>query len=146
MSLLNLCLSLKTDTTPSKLEKANLTAWSQINPGRKMVAKIRCLPFLRGPTRFRKLRHISESRKRHWISVPSSFSFAVFDPMAKTNFGGDTLYSALMFVTPSDYRMCWISDPAWSWAVQRGEDLNALGFTFTFIGVSINCQHFTCLH
>ena len=91
MSLLNLCLSLKTDTTPSKLEKANLTAWSQINPGRKMVAKIRCLPFLRGPTRFRKLRHISESRKRHWISVPSSFSFAVFDPMAKTNFGGGIL-------------------------------------------------------
>ena len=90
LSLLNLCLSLKTDTTSPKLEKANLTAWSQINPGRKMVAKIRSLPFLRGPTRFRKLRHISESLKRHWISVPSSFSFTVFDPMTKTNFEGDT--------------------------------------------------------
>ena len=34
------------------------------------VTKIGSLPFLRGPIRFRKLRQISESPKRHWISVP----------------------------------------------------------------------------
>ena len=51
-------------------------------------------PFLRGPIRFRKLRQISESPKRHWIFVPWSFSFAAFDPKTKTNFEGETLYRA----------------------------------------------------
>ena len=54
--------------------------------------KDRFSPFLRGPILFRKLRQISESPKRHWISVPRSFSFAAFDPKTKTNFEGETLY------------------------------------------------------
>ena len=109
-SLLNLCLPLKTDTASSKLEKAGLTAWSLMNSGGKIVTKIGYLPSLRGPTRLRKLWHISESSKRHWIAVPESFSFAVFDPKTKTNFEVDTLYRAPISVTPSDSRMRKISD------------------------------------
>ena len=45
-----------------------------------MVTKIGSVPFPRGPTRLRKFRQVSESPKRHWMSVPSSFSLAVFDP------------------------------------------------------------------
>ena len=94
MNLLNLCLPLNTDTTSPKLERASLTAWSLMNSGRRMVTKICSLPFLRGPIRFRKIRQISESPKRHWISVPWSFSFTAFDPKIKTNFEGETLYWA----------------------------------------------------
>ena len=77
---------------------------------RKVVTKIGPLPSLRGPTRLRKLWHISESSKWHWIAVPESFSFAVFDPKTKTNFEVDTLYRAPISVTPSDSRMRKISD------------------------------------
>ena len=103
--LLYSCLPLNTDTTSRKLEKASLTTWSLMNSGRRMVTKIGFLPFLRGPVRLRKLRQISESPKRHWISVPWSFSFAVFDPKTKTNFEGETLYRARISVTPSDSRI-----------------------------------------
>ena len=75
-----------------------------------MVTKIGSLPFLRGPTHLWKFRQISESPKRHWISVPSSFSFAVFDPITKTNFEGETLYRAPIFMTPTDSRMRKISN------------------------------------
>ena len=70
-SLLNLCLSLKTDTTSAKLGKASPTVWSLMNSGRKIVTKIGSLPSLRRPTRLRKLpitpsdsrmRQISDSR------------------------------------------------------------------------------------
>ena len=101
---------MNTDTTSQKLEKANLTTWSLMNSGRRMVTKIGFLPFLRGPVRLRKLRQISESPKRHWISVPWSFSFAVFDPKTKTNFEGETLYRAPISVTPSNSRIRKISD------------------------------------
>ena len=110
ISVLNLCLPLKTDTTSPKLENASLTAWSLINSGRRIVTKIGSLPFLRGPTRLWKFRQISESPKRHWISVLSSFSFAAFDLKTKTNFEGETLYRAPISVTPSDFRMRKISD------------------------------------
>ena len=89
MSVLNLCLPLKTDITSSKLENASLTAWSLINSGRSIVTIIGFLPFLTGPTRLRKFKQMSESPKRHWISVLSSFSFAAFDPKTETNFEGD---------------------------------------------------------
>ena len=56
--------------------------------------KDRFSPFLRGPILFRKLRQISESPKRHWISVTRSFSFAAFDSKTKTNFEGETLSRA----------------------------------------------------
>ena len=75
-----------------------------------MVTKIGSLPFLREPTRLRKLRQTSESPKRHSISVPWSFSFAVLDPKTKTNFAGETLYRAPISVTRSDSRMRKISD------------------------------------
>ena len=101
---------MSTDTTTWKLEKASLTTWSLMNSGRRMVTKIGFLPFLRGPIRLRKLRQISESPKRHWISVPWSFSFAVFDPKTKTNFQGEVLYRAPFSVTPSDSRIRKISD------------------------------------
>ena len=104
MFLLNLCLPLKTDSNSPKLEKVSLTAWSLMSSGRKIVFKIGSFPFLRGPTRFWKFRHISELLKRRWISVPASFSFAVFDPKIKTNFEGETLYRAPISVTPSDFR------------------------------------------
>ena len=92
--LLNLCLPLKTDTTSPKLEKASLTAWSLMKPGRRIVTKIGSFPFLRGPIRLWKFRQMSVSPKRHWISVSSSFSFAALDPKTKTNFEGETLYRA----------------------------------------------------
>ena len=60
--------------------------------------------------RLRKLRQLSESPKRHWIFVPWSFSFAILDPKTKTNFEGETLYRALISVTPSDSRIRKISD------------------------------------
>ena len=72
--------------------------------------KIGFLPFLRGPTGLRKLRQISESSKRHWISVPCSFSFPVFDPKTKTNFEGEILYRAPISVTLSDSRIQKITD------------------------------------
>ena len=100
-SLLNLCLPLKTDTTSPELEKAILTAWSLMNSGRKIVTKIGSLPSLRGPTRL----HISESPRQQWISVPESFSFAVFDPKTKTHFEGETLYRTPISVTPAECRM-----------------------------------------
>ena len=108
--LLYSCLPLNTDTTSRKLEKASLTTWSLMNSGRRMVTKIGFLPFLRGSIRLWKLRQISELPKRHWISVPWSFSFAVFYPKAKTNFEGDTLYRAPISVTPSDSGLWKISD------------------------------------
>ena len=108
--LLHLFLPLKTNTTSPKLENASLTAWSLTNSGRRIVTKIGSLPFLRGPTRLWKFRQISESPKRHWISVPSSFSFAAFDPKTKTNFQGETLYRRPISVTRSDFRMRKISD------------------------------------
>ena len=92
--LLNSCLPLNTVTTSPRLEKAGLTAWSLMSSGRRMVTKIGSLPFLRGPTRLRKLRQVSESPKRNWISVSWSFSFAVLDPRPKTNFEEETLYRA----------------------------------------------------
>ena len=67
-----------------------------------MVTKIDFFPSLRGQTRFRKFRHNSEQSKRHWISIPVSFSFAVFAPKTKTNFEGETLYRALISVPLSD--------------------------------------------
>ena len=70
-----------------------------------MFTKIGSLPFLREPTCLWKFRQISESPKRHWISVPSSFSFAAFDPKTKTNFEEETLYREPISVTPSDSRM-----------------------------------------
>ena len=76
-----------------------------MSSGRKIVTKIGSFPFLRGPTRFRKFRHTSESLKRHWISVPASFSFGVFDPKTKTNFEGETLYRAPTSVKISDSRI-----------------------------------------
>ena len=108
--LLYSCLPLNTDTTSRKLEKASLTTWSLMNSGRRMVTKIGFLPFLRGPMRLQKLTQISESPKRHWISVPWSFSFAVFDLKAKANFERETLYRATVSVTPSDSGMWKISD------------------------------------
>ena len=107
--LLNLCLPLKTVTTSAKLEKASLTAWSLMNSGRRMVTKIGSLPFLTGSTSLWKFRQIYVSRKRHWISVPSSFSFAAFDLKTKTNLEGETLYRAPISVTLSDSRMRKIS-------------------------------------
>ena len=71
--------------------------------------KDRSLPSLRGPTRLRKLRHVSESPKRHWISAPESFSLAFFDRKTKTNCEGETLYRAPVSVTPSGSRMRKIS-------------------------------------
>ena len=56
------------------------------------------------------LRQISESPKRHWISVPWSFYFVAFDLKAKTNFEGETLYKAPISATPSDSRVEKISD------------------------------------
>ena len=76
-----------------------------MSSGRKIVTKIDSFPFLRGPTRFRKFRHTSESLKRHWISVPTSFPFGVFDPKTKTNFEGETLYRAPTSVKISDSRI-----------------------------------------
>ena len=73
--------------------------------GRKIVIKIGSFPFLRGPTRFRKFRHTSESLKRHWNSVPASFSFGAFDPKTKTNFEGEILYRAPTSVKISDSRI-----------------------------------------
>ena len=134
MLLLNLCLPLKTATTSPKLEKASLTAWSLTNSGRNMVTKIGSLPFLRGPTRLWKLKRRSESPKRYWICVFSSFSFVACDPKTKTNFEEETLYRAPISVTPSDSRIrkisvsrifFWVSsevirwpssDLAWTWA------------------------------
>ena len=81
-----------------------------MNSGRRIVTKIGSLPFLRGATHLWKFRQISVSPKRHWISVTSSFSFAAFDPKTKTNFQGETLYRAPIYVTPSDFRMRKISD------------------------------------
>ena len=91
-----------------------------MSSGRKIVTKIDSFPFLRGPTRFRKFRHTSESLKRHWISVPASFSFGVFDPKTKTNFEGETLYrtptsvkifDSRIFLGVSSERIMWpISD------------------------------------
>ena len=75
-----------------------------------MVTKIGSLPFLRGPTRLWKFKQISESPKRRWIPVFSSFSFAAFDSKTKTNFEGETLYRAPISVTPSDFRIRKISD------------------------------------
>ena len=98
------------DTTSGKLEKLSLTTWSLMNSGRRMVTKIGFLPFLRGPIRLWKLRQIPEWPKRHWISVPWSFSLAVFDPKTKTNFEGETLYRAPISVTPSDSGVRKISD------------------------------------
>ena len=108
--LLYSCLTLNTDTTSRKLEKASLTTWSLMNSGRRMVTKIGFLPFLRGPIRLRKLRQISESPKLHWIYVPLSFSFAVFDPKTKTNFEEESLYREPISVTPLDSGMRKISD------------------------------------
>ena len=110
ISVLNLCLPLKADTTSPKLENASLTTWSLINSGRRIVTKIGSLPFLRGPIRLWKFRQISESPKRHWISVLSSFSFAAFDLKTKINFEGETLYRAPISVTHSDLRIRKISD------------------------------------
>ena len=90
--LLNLCLPLKTDTTSPNLGKASPTAWSLINSGREIVTKIGYLPFLREPICLRKLRQISESPKQYGISVPWSFSFAIFNPKTKVDFEGETLY------------------------------------------------------
>ena len=108
--LLNSCLPLNTDTTSRKLEKASRTTWSLMNTGRRMVTKIGFIPFLRGPTRLQKLRQISESSKRHWISVPCSFTFPFFDPKTKTNFEGEILYRAPISVTLSDSRIQKITD------------------------------------
>ena len=81
-----------------------------MSSGREIVAKIGSFPFLRRSTRSRKFKHISESLKQHWISVPASFYFAVFDPSTKTNFEGETLYKARISVTASDFRIWKISD------------------------------------
>ena len=94
-----------TDTTSLKLEKASLTAWSLMSSGRKIVTKIGSFPFLRGPTRFRKFRCTSELLKRHWISIPASFSFGVLDPKTKTNFEGETLHRAPTSVKISYFRI-----------------------------------------
>ena len=75
-----------------------------------MVTKTGSVPFLRGPIRLWKFKQSSESPKRHWISVCSSFSYAAFDPKTKTNFNGETLYRAPISVTPSDFRIRKISD------------------------------------
>ena len=75
-----------------------------------MVTKKGSLPFLRGPTHSWKFRQISVLPKRHWITVPSSFSFAAFNPKTKTNFEGETLFKAPISVTPSDSRMRKISN------------------------------------
>ena len=101
---------MNTVTTSPRLERAGLTAWSLMNSGRRMATKIGSLPFLSGPTRLRKLRQVSESPKRNWISVPWSFSFAVLDPRANTNFEEETLYRAAISVAPSDSRVWKISD------------------------------------
>ena len=85
--LLKVCLPLEEDTTSPKLEKASLTAWSLMWSGRRIVTKIGFFPFLRGPTHFWK------------------FKIAGFDPRAKTNFEGETLYRASISVTPSDSRI-----------------------------------------
>ena len=61
--------------------------------------------FLRGPTRFLKFRHTSESLKRHWISVPASFSFDIFDSKTKTNLEGEALYRGPTSVKISDSRI-----------------------------------------
>ena len=100
---------MKTDTTSPKWEKASLTAWPLMYSGRLIVTKIGSFPFLRGSIRVRKLSSISESPKRHWISVTWSFSFAVSDPKIKTSFEGETLYRAPISVIPSDSRMPEIS-------------------------------------
>ena len=63
--------------------------------GRKIVTRVGSFPFLKGPTRFRKFSLISDSPKRHWISVPASFSFAVFGPTTKTNFERQTLHRVI---------------------------------------------------
>ena len=67
--LLNSYLHLNTDTTTPKLEKAGLPISEKTN----FFPKIQTYFW-----------HISESPKQHWISVPASFSFVVFDP--KTRF------------------------------------------------------------
>ena len=78
--LFYLCLLLEANTTFPKFEKASLTAWSLTYPGWTNVTKIGSFPFLGGPDRrFWKLRIISLSRKRLWISVTCNFSYVIFD-------------------------------------------------------------------
>ena len=81
-----------------------------MNSGKKKVIKIGSFLFLRGLIRSRKLRQISESPKRHWISVAWSFSFPAFDLKAKTNFEWETLYRSPISVVPSDSKVGKISD------------------------------------
>ena len=54
---------------------------------------------------FPEIQNTSELLKRHWISVPASFSFDVFDPKTKTNFEEETLYRAPTSVKISDPRI-----------------------------------------
>ena len=81
-----------------------------MNSGRRIVTKTGSLPLLTGPIRLRKFRQSSESPKRHWISVPRSYSFAVFDQKDQHKLWRRNLYRAPVSVTPSDSRMWKISD------------------------------------
>ena len=88
-----------------------------MNSGRSVVTKIGSLPFLRGPICLLKLRQISELSKQHWIFVPWSFSFAVFDPKTKTNFEGETLYRApISFFVYTEHTKWASSDLSLIWA------------------------------
>ena len=92
-----LFLLLKTDTTFPKFEIDSLTAWSFTYSGRNNVIKIGSSPFLRGPyLRFWKMRVISLSPKRLWVSVTCNFSLAVFDSKIKINFEEEILYRVLI--------------------------------------------------
>ena len=129
---------LNTDTTSPKLEKAILTAWSLMSSERKIVTKTGYFPFLRGPTRFRKFRHISESLKWHWISITASFSFAVYDSNTKTNSEGETLYKVPISVKRSDSRIYfWVSSEQIMWPISNLSLNQADWFSFRDLCVTL---------
>ena len=84
--LLNFMSAKRQTLTFAKFEMASLTAW-WLKSQNNNVAKTGSFPFPRGPDpRFWKLRIISLSPKRLWISVTCNFSLVLFDSKIKMNF------------------------------------------------------------
>ena len=107
---MNLYLPINTAINFPELEKASLIVYSLTYSKEKNVTKIGSFSFLRRPDhRFWKLRIISLSPKRLWISVSCSYSLADFD-LNTINFEEKSLYRVLISVTPSVFRIRKISD------------------------------------
>ena len=86
-----------------KFEKASRTSWSLTYWGSNSVTKIGSFLFPRRPDcHFWKLRIISLSPKRLWISVTWNFSLTLFDSKIKMNLE-EEIYTECLFLWHSQF-------------------------------------------